>query len=129
MYKVLFLFVFLGLSEFIFAKEPLLVEKDLLSHPPKIIRTCCAFGSEMGVTGIPFFKKTDIIAFDNLGVHSFMSNKESSEEEGNGIIYTKRGGFIDIGHLRDCADITAFIYCLIKYKQEKNNWEDRKSVV
>lgn len=33
--------------------------------------------------------------------------------EGNGIIYTAAGGFIDMGHLRDHADWTAFIYNLI----------------
>jgi hypothetical protein len=40
-----------------------------------------------------------------LGQHSY----KSSKGEGNGIIYTCRGGHIDIAHLRKGADWTAFL--------------------
>jgi hypothetical protein len=45
-----------------------------------------------------------------LGPHQYLGNKQ----EGNGIIYTHRGGFIDMGHLRDQADWTAYLFELIK---------------
>ncbi|MDD3876352.1 MAG: DUF4056 domain-containing protein [Bacteroidales bacterium] len=109
-----FFFAFLSL-----AREPLMTERELQSHPPKIIRTCCAFGSNMSIAGVPFLKKTDTISVGNLGIHRFLGGGN----EGNGIVYTRRGGFIDIGHLRDCADWTAYIYNLIIYKQRINNWE------
>lgn len=80
-------------------------EKDTPA-PPRVIRTCCAFGANIGITGIPFFKLTDVISIDDLGTHRYMGSKE----EGNGIIYTSSGGFIDLGHVRDHADWTAFIY-------------------
>jgi hypothetical protein len=44
-----------------------------------------------------------------MGPHHYLGNKD----EHNGNIYTKRGGFIDLGHLRDCADWTAYLYQLI----------------
>jgi len=89
-----------------FAKAPLLTAKELATPPPRIIRTCCSFGYELGVAGIPFIKKTDITSIGELGAHHYMG----SSDEGNGNIYTSRGGFIDIGHLRDNADWTAYLY-------------------
>jgi len=50
---------------------------------------------------------------ENLGPHHYLGN----EEEGNGILYTRRGGFIDMGHLRDQADWTAFLYSQILMSQ------------
>jgi hypothetical protein len=48
-----------------------------------------------------------------MGTHTYMGGKT----EQNGIIYTRRGGFLDMGHLRDCADWTAYLYNLIKASQ------------
>jgi hypothetical protein len=96
-----------------FAKAPFLTTKDLSSPPPRIIRTCCSFGVDLSYAVIPFAKRTDITSIDELGNHHYMGNKD----ENNGIIYTRRGGFIDTGHLRDCADWTAFLYQLIQSKQ------------
>lgn len=84
-----------------FSKEPPL--------PPRIIRTCCAFGSDVGVVGLPFYRYTEIADAANIGNHHYLGNKE----EGNGIIYTRKGGFIDIAHLRDHSDWTAYLYYII----------------
>lgn len=90
-------------------KPLILSDHELASPPPRIIRTCCSFGSDVGVLSIPFIKITDITSIGKLGSHKFLGNSE----EGNGIIYTRRGGFIDMGHLRDQADWTAYLYALI----------------
>lgn len=93
----------------LFGKPLPLNEKQLTSPPPRIIRTCCMFGSDIGLAIIPFYTVSDIIAAKNIGPHQYLG----SEKEGNGIIYTTRGGFIDLGHLRDQADWTAYLYSLI----------------
>ena len=99
------------------AKGPELTNKQLLNPPPRIIRTCCSFGADMGIAIIPFAKKTDITTVGELGQHKYLGDKS----EKNGIIYTRRGGFLDLGHLRDCGDWTAYIYQLIL--ASKNNRE------
>ena len=91
------------------AKAPFLTKEELSFPPPRIIRTCCAFGANLGIAGVPFIKKTDITSIGEMGSHHYLGNKD----EHNGNIYTKRGGFIDLGHLRDCADWTAYLYQLI----------------
>ncbi len=104
--KILSLTISFILTTFLLsAKTPVLSKKELNSPPPRIIRTCCSFGSDVGMMGIPFVKWTDITSVDNIGKHAYLGNKE----EANGIIYTKRGGFIDLAHLRDCADWTAYL--------------------
>jgi hypothetical protein len=95
------------------AKAPILTKKELSVAPPRIIRTCCGFGAEIGIAGVPFAKKTDVTSREIMGPHTYMGHKD----ERNGNIYTRRGGFLDMGHLRDCADWTAFLYNLIKASQ------------
>ena len=87
-----------------------LTTKDFQSPPPRIIRTCCSFGSDLKVAAVPTKKVSQISSLSNLGPHHYLGN----EKEGNGIIYTKHGGFIDLGHLRDQADWTAYLYQLIR---------------
>jgi len=77
--------------------------------PPRIIRTCCAFGNEVGLVVIPFIKMSDIISIDNIGEHQYLGGKS----EGNGIVYTYKGGFVDLGHLRDQSDWTAYLHSVI----------------
>lgn len=93
----------------LFAKPPVYSKNELKHHPSKIIRTCCAFGADLRLGRIPFLRKTDITAIQNLGTHQYMG----SHTEGNGIIYTRRGGFVDIAHVRDVADWTGYLYHLI----------------
>ena len=105
-------FVLLSANQ-LFAKAPKLTSKELSVAPARIIRTCCGFGVEIGIAGVPFAKKTDITSREIMGTHTYMGGRT----EQNGIIYTRRGGFLDMGHLRDCADWTAYLYNLIKASQ------------
>jgi len=63
---------------------------------------------------VPGMKVTDISSIDQLGKHTYLGNAA----EGNGIVYTHKGGFIDIGHLRDQADWTAYLYARILKNQK-----------
>ena len=77
--------------------------------PPRIIRACCFFGYDLKLWGVPFVSIDQVISVDELGEHHYMSNKN----EGVGTIYTNKGGFIDIGHLRDQIDWTRYLYTTI----------------
>lgn len=96
-----------------FAANP--KKKDIESPPPRIIRACCAFGTDLKLMAIPFARVNQITSIEDLGKHQFLGNSE----EGNGLIYTRRGGFIDIGHLRDQADWTNYLYSLILGNRDK----------
>ncbi|MBW1296838.1 DUF4056 domain-containing protein [Aquimarina litoralis] len=82
---------------------------NLNKIPPRIIRACCAFGYDLKIWGIPFVSIDQVISIDDLNEHHYMGNKR----EGTGTIYTTKGGFIDIGHLRDQLDWTRFIHATI----------------
>jgi hypothetical protein len=117
--RFLFIPVFL-LSNILVQSKPLvLTDKELASPPPRIIRTCCSFGNDVGIVVVPFVKVTETSYPGKLGPHKYLG----SAEEGNGIIYTKRGGFIDMAHLRDQADWTAYLYSLILHNRDKGSWE------
>ena len=115
--KNIVLILFLFNSIVILAKSPDLSDDELMSSLPKIIRSCCSFGHEVKMFALPFIKFTQITSFDQLGSHKYLGNKE----EMNGIIYTQHGGFVDIAHVRDVADWTAFVYNLIKKTQKEKN--------
>lgn len=83
---------------------------DITKPLPKVIRTCCAFGVDVKVVMLPFMKLNSVSAPNLLGKHHYLGNKA----ENNGIIYTQQGGFIDLGHLRDIADLTAYFYVLFQ---------------
>ncbi len=83
--------------------------RELHHYPSKIIRTCCAFGLDLSYAGSTLTRSSDIIAPSELGRHFYMGHPE----EINGIIYTRKGGFIDIAHLRDVADWTGYLYHLV----------------
>ena len=112
--------IILIFPDFLNAKAPVLTSKELMIAPPRIIRTCCGFGAEVGIVGVPFAKKTNITSRETLGAHTYMG----SRSENNGNIYTKHGGFLDTGHLRDCADLTAYFYNLIKLSQQNNQFSE-----
>lgn len=82
---------------------------DLSKTPPRIIRACCAFGYDLKLWGLPFITIDQVISIDDLGEHHYMGNKS----EGIGTIYTNKGGFIDIAHLRDQMDWTRYLYTKI----------------
>lgn len=77
--------------------------------PPRIIRACCFFGYNLKLWGVPFVSIDQVISVDDLGDHYYMGDKS----EGTGTIYTKKGGFIDIAHLRDQIDWTRYLYTAI----------------
>ena len=58
------------------------------------------FGSFFGSPGGMQFPEPN-----NLGMHGF----DSGLEEIEGMVYTCKGGFIDIGHVREAADRTAYL--------------------
>lgn len=86
-------------------------------HPSKIIRSCCVFGVDLRLGFIPFLRRTDIMSIQDLGKHQYLGGPS----EGNGIIYTTRGGFIDVAHLRDIADWTGYLYNLITARDSTHN--------
>lgn len=97
------------------AKAPVFPAIQPDTKPHRIIRTCCSFGTEMQLFAIPGVKLTETTSLDKIGPHHYLGD----ENEGNGIIYSRRGGFIDMGHVRDQADWTAYLYTqLIENKPE-----------
>ncbi len=104
--------IFLLVATQTFAKLP--ANMDTKNPPKKVIRTCCSFGVDVKVALMPFVKVTDVSSIDALGSHKYLGDKE----ENNGIIYTRKGGFIDMGHLRDIADYTTYLYALIKENRQ-----------
>lgn len=111
------------LLSFSFGRPLNVVDKRLDHPPPRIIRTCCSFGVKVKMSVLPFVKYSDISGPELIGPHTFLG----SRQEGNGIIYTRKGGFIDIGHVRDQADWTAFLYnLLLKYKSDNQTFAQLK---
>ncbi|WP_332871126.1 MULTISPECIES: DUF4056 domain-containing protein [unclassified Shewanella] len=102
--------------------DPLLmgdvVLQDLpLVRMPEDVRPCCAFGNaqkvQVGSVPVPFFRYANTLAVDSVGPHAFEAGTFSYQKgapngsrggENNGQIYTLRGGFIDLAHVRDTAD-------------------------
>ena len=78
---------------------------------PKKLRPCCAFGQDLkarvGPVPVPFFEQANVFGPDDLGPHGY--DKGTLTREHNGLVYTCRGGFIDIAHVRDNADRTIFL--------------------
>ena len=88
------------------AKAPVFPTEHSDPKPHRIIRTCCSFGTEMQLFAIPGIKLTETTSIEKIGTHHYLG--DPSEE--NGIIYSRRGGFIDMAHLRDQSDWTAYLY-------------------
>lgn len=80
-------------------------------EPPKKLRPCCAFGqdlkAELGPVPVPLYKNENIRGPEELGPHGY--DKGELTRERNGLVYTCRGGFIDIAHVRDTGDKTMFL--------------------
>jgi len=106
---VYLLFLIFCNSSAVWAEVPDLSSRARSFPPHRVTRTCCAFGSDLKLSIIPILKYSDITSVDQLGPHHYLGDPG----EGNGIIYTLRGGFVDMGHLRDQADWTAYLYSRI----------------
>lgn len=111
----LLIFVLCLLVQGIQAKAPdfKLHQPDIKPH--RIIRTCCSFGTEMQLFALPGIKLTETTSVEKIGPHHYLGNAV----EENGIIYTRRGGFIDMAHLRDQCDWTAYLYTQLLHNKSK----------
>lgn len=109
MYKLVFSIFLLLFSSQIRANSPDFTFGKSMARPHRVIRTCCSFGTEMKLMALPGIKITEITSIEKIGPHKYLGDKE----EGNGIIYSLRGGFIDMAHLRDQSDWTAYLYAQI----------------
>jgi hypothetical protein len=104
------------------ATERLLMPSDIPIIPMRRgFRPCCAFGVKLGASvgpvPVPFFSLSNIIGLDQVGPHTYdaepFSSSASSKldafmRENNALLYTCRGGFIDLAHVRDNADATLY---------------------
>jgi len=116
--KLILFFSLLSLSaSYIYAKAPVFPINSPDTKPHRIIRSCCSFGTEMRLFAVPGVKLTEITSMEKIGAHHYLG--EPSEE--NGIIYTRQGGFIDMGHLRDQSDWTAYLYMQLRENKRKGN--------
>lgn len=110
------LFMVIGFSTI--AIEPIAPANRQIAKPHRIIRTCCMFGTDVHFFAVPGVGLTEITSLDKIGSHHYLG--KSSEE--NGIIYTRRGGFIDMGHMRDQIDWTAYLYAQLKENKSTGNF-------
>lgn len=89
--------------------------------PPESLRPCCAFGYDLKVRAlgvpIPVYQIGNVLTLDTLGNHRYNDSALGAvkklvglSEEANGLLYTRRGGFIDIAHVRDTADNTFYLF-------------------
>ncbi|MDO6620573.1 DUF4056 domain-containing protein [Shewanella sp. 6_MG-2023] len=105
-----------------------LPENAALSMPASV-RPCCAFGFDqkvaMGLLPIPFYRHANTVALEDIGAHAFDAGTFSYEKgspdsgksmENNGMLYTRKGGFIDLAHVRDTADNAIALFYLIQPK-------------
>ena len=88
---------------------------------PKSLRPCCILGNDIGAEvesiPVPGYEIRYTLDIDTLGTHQFnkgfitfepRGGKRLLSDEVSGILYTCRGGFLDIAHVRDNADRTVF---------------------
>lgn len=92
---------------------------------PKRIRPCCAYGFNqqvrVGVLPVPLFRLANTSEVDSLGAHSYNATYMTSSDyrsktgtrEDNGLIYTLKGGLLDVAHIRDTADMTVAMFYII----------------
>ena len=89
---------------------------------PKSLRPCCIFGNDIGARvgsiPVPGYEIRYVLDVDSLGTHQFNRGAAAVRagleggfvsDEQSGIVYTCRGGFIDIAHVRDNADRTIYL--------------------
>jgi hypothetical protein len=88
---------------------------------PQHVRPCCAFGMDlkMSLRGstVPGYKVSNIVSVTEIGHHEYDNGLVSFSDalsrainlEKNGLVYTCRGGFVDVAHVRDNADLTFYL--------------------
>ena len=75
-----------------------LVEQAVSPAPKIRSRPCCILASE-----IPPFNASNIVDLSNIGNHN-------ANDEKNGLIYSGKAGFLDLGHIRELCDLTKHVY-------------------
>jgi hypothetical protein len=79
--------------------------------PPKKVRPCCAFGVDLkasvGPVPVPLYENENMVSPEKIGPHGY--DKGELTKENNGLVYTCRGGFIDLAHVRDTGDNTLYL--------------------
>ncbi|TDN53922.1 DUF4056 domain-containing protein [Scandinavium goeteborgense] len=99
---------------------------------PESLRPCCVFGYDLNVRAIgvpiPVYQIGNVLTIDTLGHHHYNDSALAAvkdliglNDEKSGLIYTHRGGFIDIAHVRDTADNTFYIFSRI-YPKLGSQW-------
>jgi hypothetical protein len=86
---------------------------------PRRLRPCCLFGVDLTVAvervRVPGIEIGKLLSLGDIGPHRYDNGYLSLQtddprgmldKENNGLIYTCRGGFIDLAHVRDNADNT-----------------------
>ncbi len=100
-----------------------LIDEVVKIPQPKTLRPCCILGDRaklsVGPVPVPFVRIPNMRGVDELGGHAYDSGivrlQRSGERdlginpERNGVVYTCRGGFVDIAHVRDWSDWTLFL--------------------
>jgi hypothetical protein len=89
---------------------------------PQRLRPCCVFGNDIGAQvgrmKVPGYEIQNVLDISELGTHQYNKGALSLQprggerllsDEASGILYTCRGGFIDIAHVRDNADRTFYL--------------------
>ncbi|WIV88021.1 DUF4056 domain-containing protein [Proteus appendicitidis] len=88
---------------------------------PNGLRPCCAFGYDLKVKvfeiPVPFYRIDNIVEASKLGSHryndSFLLGTAAVlgiGSERSGLVYSHKGGFLDIAHIRDTADYTYYLF-------------------
>lgn len=101
-------------------------------EPPQGLRACCAFGYDLqaqllGVP-VPFYTIDNIVEADKLGEHHYNDSFVGAaaalmgvSHEKVGLLYTDKGSFIDVSHVRDTADYTFYLFSQI-YPRLGQEW-------
>ncbi|OAT32500.1 DUF4056 domain-containing protein [Proteus myxofaciens] len=90
-------------------------------NAPNGLRPCCAFGYDLKVKAwgipVPFYRIDNIVEKDKLGLHRYNDNFWLGTaavlgfgNEKSGLLYSHKGGFLDIAHIRDTADYTYYLF-------------------
>lgn len=92
-----------------------------LPAPPHQTRPCCAFGMDLHVNvasvELPLYSIGNLLSPDETGHHEYDNGaatigtdlRRILSLETNGLVYTCRGGWVDVAHVRDNADMTVFL--------------------
>ena len=90
---------------------------------PSRLRPCCIFANDAAVSvgsiPVPGYEVRNVLDINDLGTHTYNNGTLTLQplkegrgivtDEKSGILYTCRGGFIDIAHVRDNADRTFYL--------------------